>query len=178
MKSMKQSSQSLVEITIITTGGTIEKTYDETDGILLNRESIIKKKILTRLRLPYTRIFVHSILAMDSLDMTDRDRHIVLLSIQQHLIQKRPVVVLHGTDTMELSAQYCFKELSNLEVPVVFTGAMKPLGFDDSDAMQNVTEALLACQFLDPGVYISFHNRIYKVPGVRKNKKKRTFESY
>ncbi|TNF00611.1 MAG: asparaginase, partial [Deltaproteobacteria bacterium] len=51
-------------------------------------------------------------------------------------------------------------------------------GFDDSDARQNVTEALLASKILPAGIYISFHNRIFKVPNVRKNKKLGTFESF
>ena len=37
-------------ITLITTGGTIEKTYDEVSGQLLNRGSIVKR-MLKRLRL-------------------------------------------------------------------------------------------------------------------------------
>jgi L-asparaginase len=62
--------------------------------------------------------------------------------------------------------------------PIVFTGAMKPMGFEDSDAAQNITEALLATKILKPGVYISFHNRVFELPRVRKNKETRTFESY
>jgi L-asparaginase len=86
------------------------------------------------------------------------------------------VLVLHGTDTMALSAEYCFDRLKDLNVPVVFTGAMRPMGFDDSDAQQNVTEALLALRLLSPGLYISFHNCILPVPQARKNKDKGYFE--
>ena len=53
---------------------------------------------------------------------------------------------------------------------------MKPLGFEDSDALQNVTEALFAARLVKPGVYISFHNRLFTVPGVRKNKELGTFQ--
>jgi L-asparaginase len=55
---------------------------------------------------------------------------------------------------------------------------MIPMGFDDSDAAQTVTEALLAAKLLKPGFYISFHNQIFEVPHVRKNKEKGTFESF
>ncbi len=165
------------KIIVITTGGTIEKTYDEEEGALENRESLIKDEILSQLRLPYTELEVYSILAKDSLYMTDEDRSFLALSIKHHLSKKSPIVVLHGTDTMAHSAEYVLKELKNLPVPVVFTGAMKPFGFEDSDAKQNVTEALLASKLLAPGVYISFHNRIFLVPNVKKNKEKRTFEA-
>jgi L-asparaginase len=54
---------------------------------------------------------------------------------------------------------------------------MIPMGFEDTDATQNVTEALLAAKLLPAGLYIAFHNQIFKVPHVAKNKEKRTFEA-
>ena len=166
------------KIIVITTGGTIEKTYSEFDGSLSNRESVINDHIIKKLRLPYTELEVFSILAKDSLDMTDEDREFLVASIRHHMKRKSPIVVLHGTDTMHHSAEFCYKHLGEMQIPLIFTGAMRPLGFTDSDAFQNVTEALLASKLLAPGVYISFHNRVFKVPGVRKNKDKRTFESF
>ena len=50
------------------------------------------------------------------------------------------------------------------------------MGFEDSDATQNVTEAILATKFCLPGVYISFHGELFDLPKVRKNKDKLTFE--
>ena len=165
------------DVVVISTGGTIEKTYDEGEGTLTNRSSVLKDKILSKLRLPYTYLHVFSIINKDSLDFTDYDRSLLAKTIDAQMVKGDPVVVLHGTDTMAKSAEYCLKNLKNLPVPVVFTGAMKPMGFEDSDAKQNVTEALLAAKLLPPGIYISFHNRIFKVPGVRKNRAQRTFEA-
>lgn len=169
------------EVLVMTTGGTIDKTYDEFDGSLANKESQIKRWIVSRLRMPYTEIRVFSVMAKDSLHMTDYDRTLILKTIQTHLSKKLPIVVLHGTDTMAKTANIvheALKDSSDLKVPIVFTGAMKPMGFEDSDSYQNVTEALLAVKILKPGVYISFHNRVFELPKVRKNKEKRTFESY
>ena len=165
------------KVAIITTGGTIEKTYDETEGTLFNRETIIKDQIHARLRLPYTSIEVKSVMAKDSLDMILKDRQQILDTIKLYANKQVPVVVLHGTDTMQITAELVQKEYRP-PVPIVFTGAMKPLGFQDSDAIQNVTEALLSVKLLSPGVYVSFHNRIFTVPRVRKNPNSRTFESY
>ena len=165
------------DVIVITTGGTIEKSYDEYDGSLENKDSIIKHLILEKLRMPYTKLHVHPLLAKDSLKMTDYDRTLIAKSVKVQLDKGWPIIVLHGTDTMAQTAEVCEKYLKDLKVPVVFTGAMKPMGFDDSDARQNVTEALLASKLLKPGVYISFHNRIFPVPGVRKNKLKRTYEA-
>ena len=166
-------------INIITTGGTIEKTYDENDGTLFNRETVIKKKLNDKLRLPYTEIVISSLMSIDSLDMDLEHRQKILYKITDLIEQeKAPVVILHGTDTMQMTAEHVKSELINPEVPILFTGAMKPLGFDDSDALQNVTEALIAAQILSAGVYISFHNRIYEIPGARKNKGMGTFEQF
>lgn len=165
------------DVVIITTGGTIEKTYDEFDGSLENRGTSIKNRIMNKLRLPYTNIYVYPLLSKDSLYMDENDRILICQTIKDQLKRNCPIVVLHGTDTMSLSAEHCFKEISELKVPVVFTGAMVPMGFEDTDATQNVTEALLASKLLAPGFYISFHNQIFHVPNVRKNKEKRTFEA-
>ena len=171
------TKNSPTEVTIITTGGTIEKTYDEFDGSLENRGTSIKNRILSKLRLPYTNIHVLPLISKDSLYMDDEDRALMCKTLAVEVKKNCPIVVLHGTDTMALSAEYCFDRIKNLQVPVVFTGAMIPMGFEDTDATQNVTEALLSAKLLPPGFYISFHNQIFHVPHVKKNKDKRTFEA-
>lgn len=171
-------STPIQDVVIITTGGTIEKTYNEFDGSLENRGTSIKNRILSKMRLPYTNIIVSPVLSKDSLYMTDTDRTLISATVKEQMQKGCPIVVLHGTDTMHLTATHCFNELGTPSVPVVFTGAMIPMGFDDSDAAQNVTEALLAAKLLQPGFYISFHNQVFTVPKVRKNKDKGTFESF
>lgn len=176
MNSKNNNKNSPQDVIIITTGGTIEKIYDEFDGSLANRGTSVKNKILSKLRLPYTNISVIPLLSKDSLYMDEADRAFICQTIEEEAKKNSPIVVLHGTDTMAVTAEYCFKRLTNLSVPVVFTGAMTPMGFEDSDATQNVTEALLSAKLLSIGFYISFHNQIFKVPYVQKNKEKRTFE--
>ena len=169
-------SNEILPLYVLTTGGTIEKIYDEFEGSLENRDTIVKNKILQKLRLPYTEIHVKQIMSKDSLYMDDLDRELILESIKTYSGFGNPVVVLHGTDTMDLTAKYCFEKLPEISVPVVFTGAMKPLGFDDSDAAQNVIEAIFAARIMSPGYYATFHGKIYRVPKFRKNKLAGTFE--
>lgn len=164
------------DVLIITTGGTIEKTYDEFDGSLENRGTSIRNRILSKLRMPYTNLVIHPLLSKDSLYMDDNDRILIGGTLREEMKKNSPIVVLHGTDTMEHSARYCYDHIKDPNVAVVFTGAMIPMGFEDTDATQNVTEAILASKLLPPGFYISFHNQIFKVPHVQKNKEKRTFE--
>ncbi len=163
------------KVIIMTTGGTIEKTYDEDSGTLSNRGSQLKE-MLKRLRLPYLQIQHHDLLCKDSLEMTDKDRQMILLGVEYFLDNKVPIIILHGTDTMELTAQYLYNNLEGLSSPIVMTGAMKPFGFENSDALQNFTEALLASTLLSTGIYISMHGKVHQMPGVYKNKEKGTFE--
>lgn len=165
-----------IPLTILTTGGTIEKTYDESEGSLENRDTIVRNKILQKLRLPYTDISVKGIMSKDSLFMDDADRAFICEAIKETAELGNPIVVLHGTDTMSVTAKYCFDHFKNVSVPVVFTGAMKPMGFDDSDAAQNVIEAVFAARLMKPGYYLTFHGKLFNVPNVRKNKDLGTFE--
>ncbi len=171
-------SNKVQDVIIITTGGTIEKTYNEFDGSLENRGTSIKNRILSKMRLPYTNLMVYPLLSKDSLYMTDDDRALIATTIKDQLQKNCPIVILHGTDTMSLTADYCHRTLGTPSAAVIFTGAMIPMGFEDSDAAQNVTEALLTAKLMKPGFYISFHNQVYTVPNVRKNKEKGTFESF
>lgn len=166
----------ILPLFILTTGGTIEKVYDEFEGELTNRDTIVKNKILQKLRLPYTEIQVKQIMSKDSLFMDDKDRHQILESIKTYAKFGNPIVVLHGTDTMDQTSSFCLKNCPDIHVPVVFTGAMKPLGFDDSDAAQNVIEAIFAARYMKPGYYVTFHGKLFNVPNVRKNKQLGTFE--
>lgn len=161
---------------ILATGGTIEKIYDEFEGNLQNRDTIVKNKIVEKLRLPWTEITVKQIMAKDSLYMDEADREFIKASIEAHERGGHPIVILHGTDTMDLTAKYCHDKHPDVKVPVVFTGAMKPLGFDDSDAAQNVIEAIFAARIMKPGYYATFHGKLFTVPNFRKNKTKGTFE--
>jgi L-asparaginase len=85
------------------------------------------------------------------------------------------VIVVHGTDTMANTGELLHASLPGLDKPVILTGAMRPFEFRDTDAYQNLTEALLACRLLAPGVYVVMHNQALRFPGVRKDRQRRTF---
>ena len=175
---MEHSFNKKKRLHLISTGGTIEKTYDESEGSLHNRTSTIKDKLAQRLRLPYLDIELTVLMAKDSLLLEDQDRQQIFEAIKSCLDSRCPVVILHGTDTMSITLNYCFNRLPELPSTVIFTGAMRPLEFEDSDALQNVTEALFAAQLAAPGWYISFHSRLYSPPNVRKNHVIGSFEEF
>lgn len=160
---------------MLTTGGTIEKSYDEEKGDLHNRESLLEKLLLSRLRLPHTDVQLKILMAKDSLDMNLDDRRRIWQSISDLFSQGDPIVVLHGTDTMSVTLNYCYEQEKHPPVPVIFTGAMKPAGFEDSDANQNFAEAMVLAHYVSPGFYISFHNHLFRAPQVKKDKTRGTF---
>jgi hypothetical protein len=41
--------------------------------------------------------------------------------------------------------------------------------------VQNLTEALLAVQLLEPGVYVAMHNTVLRFPGVVKDRERGRF---
>ena len=164
-------------ILVVTTGGTFEKSYCEEEGSLANRESQLRAHLLGRLRLPRTEVEIKEIMAIDSLYMDDSHREQIWNHLSAEFPASRPIIVLHGTDTMEHTAAFCHSMEPFPPVPVIFTGAMVPLAFVDSDGAQNFIEALMAASMLIPGWYIAFHNQIFDVPHVKKDKKLRTFVS-
>lgn len=163
-----------IRIAILTTGGTIEKTFDETDGSLRNVHSILDD-ILIRMRLPSASVRHVRIMSKDSLEMTDVDRAHILDAVRAALATDDAVLVVHGTDTLSLTGEYLHAHLADPGKPIVLTGAMRPYEFRDTDAFQNMTEALLACRVLPPGVYCVMHNQALRFPGVLKDRSRMTF---
>jgi L-asparaginase len=156
-------------IYVLTTGGTIEKVYSEQTGEVRNLDSKIDR-YLGLLRLPDADIRVVPLMNIDSLNMTDDDRAVILRAVSGLLPDKAPILITHGTDTMVETGLYLQRALAALEIPIVLTGAMAPLGFERSDALQNLTESLLALRLLAPGVYIVSHNQVFPVGKVRKDR--------
>ncbi|MCB9855050.1 MAG: asparaginase [Phycisphaerales bacterium] len=163
-----------MKICIIGTGGTIEKTYDETDGSLRNVHSVLDS-ILLRLRLHDLDIRHIELMKKDSLDLTDSDRAMILEAVQRELGEADAIIVVHGTDTLNVTGELLHAKLESVRIPVILTGAMRPYEFRDTDAIQNVTESLLACRLLPPGVYAVIHNKALKFPGVVKDRENMTF---
>jgi len=161
-------------VTVITTGGTIAKTFNEADGSLRNDRPNLEE-ILNALRLPDLSVRCQHLLSKDSLDLTDADRSLILEAVRHAANDAEAVVVIHGTDTLQVTGELLHRELNGLRVPIILTGAMRPYEFRDSDAAQNMTEALLVCRLVEPGVYAVMHNRVLRFPGVVKDRAKLTF---
>ena len=163
-----------MKITILTTGGTIEKTYNERDGSLRNYHTILPE-ILAGLRLPDLDVSYEQVVFKDSLEMTEDDRKLILAAARRAIPVSDAIIILHGTDTMAETGELLSGELTGLQIPVILTGAMRPYKFRDTDALQNVTESLLAAHLVSPGTYVVMHNRVLRFPGVVKDRENLTF---
>jgi L-asparaginase len=157
-------------LSIITTGGTIDKVYfDDKSAYEIGDPQI--GKILEALGVAFT-FDVLPAMRKDSLHIEDVDRDLLrrLIEAQPH----RHVLVTHGTDTMVETAAV----LSSIEDKViVLTGALNPARFQGSDAVFNIGCAVGAVQSLPDGVYIAMNGRIWNPAHVRKNRDANRFES-
>ena len=161
-------------IYLLSTGGTIEKVYSEQSGAVENRAAKLDR-YLRALRLPDAEIRSIQLMNKDSLEMTDADRAEVRDRVAELLKEGAPIVISHGTDTMVETGLFLESAFSGLKVPIILTGPMTPLGFEGSDALQNLTESLLAARLLSPGVFVVMHGQVFPVGRVHKDKDKATF---
>lgn len=161
-------------IALISTGGTIEKTYDELMGVLDNRASVLDV-VLATLQLQGVEIVRVPLMNKDSLEMTQQDHDLIARTAGSMAETHDGVVVVHGTDRLAVTGERICALLRQPLVPIVLTGAMRPYVMRNTDASQNLTEALLAVQILPAGVYVAMHNRVLQFPGVVKDKDRGTF---
>lgn len=161
-------------IALISTGGTIEKTYDELQGVLDNRTSVLDV-MLASLQLQGIEIVRIPLMNKDSLQMTPQDHDLIARTAASMAEAHDGVVIVHGTDRLARSGERVCELLGSPRVPIVLTGAMRPYVMRNTDALQNLTEALLAVQVMPAGVYVAMHNQVLQFPGIVKDKDRGTF---
>ncbi|MFM2305560.1 MAG: hypothetical protein RLZZ367_229 [Bacteroidota bacterium] len=157
-------------IKILITGGTFDKEYDELSGKLFFKDTHLPEILkLGRSNLP---VSVRTLMMIDSLEMTDADRDIIISHCQQ--CSENRIVITHGTDTMDQTARKLGE--ANLDKTIVLTGAMVPYKFGSSDGLFNMGSALAFVQTLPKGVYVVMNGRYFNWNNVRKNKASGIFE--
>jgi L-asparaginase len=160
---MPAKQQSAEPIVIVTTGGTIDKAYFDALSTYQVGEPVVGKLLgVARVEHPYR---VVELLRKDSLELTDQDRK--QLREQVAALQTTRVVVTHGTDTMVESARALFGIAGKT---IVFTGALSPARFSESDASFNLGMAFGAVQSLAAGVYIAMNGHVFRGDEVRKDR--------
>jgi L-asparaginase len=159
-----------MNIKIFVTGGTFDKEYNELEGTLFFKETHVHEMLkLARSRL---KIDISTLMMIDSLDMTDADRKIVLEECKKTKEDK--ILVTHGTDTMIETAKFLASSIKNKTI--VLTGAMIPYKFGSSDGLFNLGSSLAFVQTLPHGVYVSMNGKYFRWDNIKKNKQTGTFE--
>jgi L-asparaginase len=159
-----------VPIRIFVTGGTFDKEYNELTGELYFKDTHLKEMLsLGRCRL---EVEVRTLMMVDSLEMTDEDRQMILSQCKRSPEER--IVVTHGTDTMEVTARLLGEAIH--DKTVVLTGAMIPYKFGSSDGLFNLGSALAFVQALPHGVYVAMNGRCFRWDSVRKDRRRGEFE--
>jgi L-asparaginase len=157
-------------IQMFVTGGTFDKEYNELTGELFFQQTHIADMLrLGRCRLP---VSVETLMMIDSLEMTDAGRRLILERCTATPANR--IVITHGTDSMENTAAVLGRGM--LGKTIVLTGAMVPYQFGSSDGMFNLGTALAFVQTLAPGVYVAMNGRCFPWHSVRKNRELGIFE--
>ena len=155
---------------ILVTGGTFDKEYNEITGMLYFKDTHISEMLrLGRCRLETT---LRTVMMIDSLEMTDADRQLILEHCKKAPEDK--IVITHGTDTMVETARILAQGRTGKTI--VLTGAMIPYAFGSSDGLFNLGSALSFAQTLPPGVYLAMNGKYFTWDNVRKNRERGEFE--
>ena len=158
------------QIRVFVTGGTFDKVYDELTGRLYFRDTHLHEMLrLGRCRVP---VSIRTLMMIDSLEMTDADREIVVDNCRT--CPEPRILITHGTDTMVETAHALAQ--AGLQKTIVLTGAMIPFAFGSSDGLFNLGSALSFAQVLPPGVYVAMNGRCFDWNAVRKNRETGFFE--
>jgi L-asparaginase len=159
-------------IQVFVTGGTFDKEYNYITGELYFEDTHLKE-MFERGRCSLD-IDVKTLMMLDSLEMTEDDRNIIVHNCSR--VPSDKIIITHGTDRMVETA----RALAEASIPktIVLTGAMIPYAFGtSSDGFFNLGNALAFVQVLSPGVYIAMNGRCFNWDKVVKNRSTGFFEA-
>jgi L-asparaginase len=158
-------------VLILNSGGTFNKKYNPLNGELevpYNNSAI--ERILQSVEYKYD---LAGVIYKDSLDMNTDDRKMLARIIMES--NEDTFVIVHGTDTMHLSAEFLSEIFEDRKI--IFVGAMKPFEIDNVEASLNLGMAIGFAKAVDKyGVYICMSGYIELWNKIEKNTKFGKFE--
>ena len=158
------------KISILITGGTFDKEYDEINGILSFKKTQIHEMLhQSRAKIEFE---IKTLMLIDSLEMSDKQRKEIVINCAQN--ENNKIIITHGTDTIAETGQAIMKE--NLNKCIILTGAMIPIRFGSSDGLFNLGCAVGLVQSLKNGVYVAMNGNYFSANKVKKNIQSGSFE--
>jgi L-asparaginase len=160
------------KIQVFVTGGTFDKEYNYITGQLYFKDTHLQQ-MFQRGRSTLD-IDIKTLMMVDSLEMTDTDREIIMHNCLKTDYDK--ILITHGTDTMVETARILASK--KISKTIILTGAMVPYAFGtSSDGFFNLGSALAFVQILPAGVYVSMNGKYFHWDNVQKNKQTGYFEN-
>ncbi|KAJ8604542.1 hypothetical protein CTAYLR_000984 [Chrysophaeum taylorii] len=147
-------------VLVITTGGSIDKTYSSEASDFVVGTPIVKS-YLRGCKCAH-HVSYKELMRKDSLSLTDEDRELITETVRS--ARETSIVVTHGTDTMWKTALGVQEAAIAGNKVVVLTGAMRPAAFKESDAGFNLGAAFAAVQYLPPGAHVVMHGLVFSEP--------------
>ena len=160
------------KISILITGGTFDKEYDEINGILSFKKTQIHEMLhQSRAKIDFK---IKTLMLIDSLEMSDKQRKEIVNNCA--VDENNKIIITHGTDTIAETGQAIMKE--NLNKCIILTGAMIPIKFGSSDGLFNLGCAVGLVQSLENGVYVAMNGNYFPANKVKKNIQSGLFEEF
>ena len=156
-------------ISILTTGGTIDKVYFDANSDFEIGDTLLPE-LLAEANI-HDGYSMRELVRKDSLEMTEEDRDLIADVVSRASATR--ILITHGTDTMTDTAQ-ALKGITGKTV--VLFGAMQPARMRRSDAVFNLGFAWAAVSLLPEGVYIAMNGEVFEAGAVRKNLAAKRFE--
>lgn len=156
-------------ISILTTGGTIDKIYFDASSEFAIGDTLLRE-LLTEANI-HDGYSLRELMRKDSLEMTEEDRESIAEAVSQTSATR--LLITHGTDTMAQTAE-ALKDITGKTI--VLFGAMQPARMRRSDAVFNLGFAWEAVSLLPEGVYIAMNGEVFEAGSVRKNLTAKRFE--
>jgi L-asparaginase len=160
------------KLLVLTTGGTLDKVYfDALSEFQVGAP--VAGDILQRMNVALD-VELIEVCRKDSLELTDGDREKLKSIIESSSAQR--ILITHGTDTMVNSAKTIGEQAGKV---IVFTGAMQPAAFTNTDAIFNIGTAVgaLMSPNTPDGCYIAMSGQVYGADDVKKNYDSKRFET-
>jgi L-asparaginase len=156
---------------ILNSGGTFNKRYNPISGKLeVPYDNYAIEKILESYNEKYN---FAGVVYKDSLEMDLNDRKMLANIIMESTDDT--FIIVHGTDTMELTAEFLDEVFDDRKI--ILVGAMNPLEIDTVESSLNLGIAIgFSKAVSDFGVYICMNGYVKLWHKLRKNRSQGKFE--
>lgn len=156
---------------ILNSGGTFNKRYNPVNGELeVPYDNNAVESILQSVDFEYD---LAGVVYKDSLEMDANDRKMLAMIIGES--EDDTFVIIHGTDTMDKSAEFLNEIFSDKKI--VLVGAMKPFEIDKVEASLNLGMAIGFIKATEAnGIYICMSGHVKPWDKIKKNNSLGKFE--